>query len=450
MTECNQGSFQFEGHFFRQVTGRFDGGQQTSDAGGLLLRETDRRLNLLARFAACFVDGRNPKRIEHPVQEMVSQRVYGTALGYEDLNDHEQLRHDPLLAVMAGREDSDTALAGKSTLNRLELSAKKEDRYKKVLCDTEAVDRLLVDVFLESYSKAPDQIVLDLDATDFAIHGRQEGRFFHGFYDHYCYLPLYIFCDKHLLGARLRQSNIDGSAGSLEEVKRIVGQIRQSWPAVRIILRADSGFCRNALMDWCEDNNVDFVFGLARNSRLETILFPQMKEAALVFTQTGQRARIFTEFQYETLDSWSRPRRVIGKAEHTEGKANPRFVVTSLSAESWPSQQLYEDLYCARGNMENRIKEQLSLFADRVSAETMQANQLRIYFSAIAYLLVDGLRRLALTGTEMAAAQVGTIRLRLLKIGALLRITVRRIWISMAASYPYQQLFHHAWAALRC
>jgi DDE family transposase len=450
MTECNQGSFQFEGHFFRQVTGRFDGGQQTSDAGGLLLRETDRRLNLLARFAACFVDGRNPKRIEHPVQEMVSQRVYGTALGYEDLNDHEQLRHDPLLAVMAGREDSDTALAGKSTLNRLELSAKKEDRYKKVLCDSEAVDRLLVDVFLESYSKAPDQIVLDLDATDFAIHGRQEGRFFHGFYDHYCYLPLYIFCDNHLLGARLRQSNIDGSAGSLEEVKRIVGQIRQSWPAVRIILRADSGFCRNALMDWCEDNNVDFVFGLARNSRLETILSPQMREAALVFTQTGQRARIFTEFQYETLDSWSRPRRVIGKAEHTEGKANPRFVVTSLSAESWPSQQLYEDLYCARGNMENRIKEQLSLFADRVSAETMQANQLRIYFSAIAYLLVDGLRRLALTGTEMAAAQVGTIRLRLLKIGALLRITVRRIWISMAASYPYQQLFHHAWAALRC
>ena len=251
MTECNQGSFQFEGHFFRQVTGRFDGGQQTSDAGGLLLRETDRRLNLLARFAACFVDGRNPKRIEHPVQEMVSQRVYGTALGYEDLNDHEQLRHDPLLAVMAGREDSDTALAGKSTLNRLELSAKKEDRYKKVLCDTEAVDRLLVDVFLESYSKAPDQIVLDLDATDFAIHGRQEGRFFHGFYDHYCYLPLYIFCDKHLLGARLRQSNIDGSAGSLEEVKRIVGQIRQ-----KLAGGADHSESRFRLLPQCTDGLV--------------------------------------------------------------------------------------------------------------------------------------------------------------------------------------------------
>ena len=350
--------------------------------------------------------GRDAQRIDHPVQEMVSQRVYGTALGYEDLNDHDDLRHDPLLAVMAGRADTDSALASKSTLSRLELSAKKPDRYKKIVCDTEAVDRLLVDVFLESFTKAPDQIVLDLDSTDSAIHGRQEGRFFHGFYDHYCYLPLYIFCENQLLGARLRQSNIDGSAGALEEVKRIVGQIRENWPAVWIILRADSGFCRDGLMDWCENNGVDFVFGLARNSRLETILAPQMRAAAAQFGNAGQRARVFTEFQYETLDSWARPRRVIGKAEHTEGKANPRFVVTSLSAESWPPRPLYEDLYCARGDMENRIKEQLSLFADRVSAETMQANQLRI--------------------------------------------TVRRIWISMAASYPHQQLFHHAWAALRC
>jgi hypothetical protein len=450
MTECSQQSFEFEGHFSRQITARFDGGQQTSDAGGLLLRETDRRLNLLSRFAGCFVDGRDSKRIDHTVEEMVSQRVYGMALGYEDLNDHEQLRHDPLLAVMAGRSDTASALAGKSTLNRLELSGKKEDRYKKILCNSEAVDRLMVDVFLESYTAAPDQIVLDLDSTDFAIHGRQEGRFFHGFYDHYCYLPLYIFCGDQLLGARLRRSNIDGSAGALEEVQRIIGQIRQSWPQVRIILRADSGFCRNGLMDWCEGNDVDFVFGLARNSRLETILAPKLRQAAAESKKTGQSARIFTEFQYETLDSWSRPRRVIGKAEHTEGKANPRFVVTSLKSDAWLPQQLYEDLYCARGDMENRIKEQLSLFADRVSAETMQANQLRIYFSAIAYMLVDGLRRLALTGTEIANAQVGTIRLRLLKIGALLRITARRIWIAMAASYPYQQLFHHAWSALRC
>jgi len=450
MTECNQQSFEFEGHFCRQVTARFDGGQQTSDAGGLLLRETDRRLKLLKRFAACFLDGRSAGRIEHSVEEMVAQRVDGIALGYEDLNDHEQLRHDPLLAVMAGKTETESALAGKSTLNRLELSTKKTDRYKKILCDTESVDRLLVDVFLEAHRKAPKQIVLDLDATDFPIHGRQEGRFFHGFYDHYCYLPLYIFCGSHLLGARLRQSNSDGAAGALEEVQRIVGQIRQSWPKVRIILRADSGFCRDALMDWCEGHQVDYVFGLARNSRLETILQPQLREAAAQFAQTQKRARIFTEFQYETVDSWSRPRRVIGKAEHTEGKSNPRFVVTSLSAATWSPQKLYEDLYCARGDMENRIKEQLSLFADRVSAETMQANQLRIYFSAMAYLLVDGLRRLALTGTDMARAQVWTIRLHLLKIGAQFRISVRRIWISMAASYPCQQLFQHAWVALRC
>jgi hypothetical protein len=450
MTECNQRSFQFEGHFSRQVTARFDGGQQTSDAGGLLLRETDRRLNLLKRFAACFLDGRSAGRIDHPIEEMVAQRVYGIALGYEDLNDHEQLRQDPLLAVMAGRAETDSALAGKSTLNRLELSTKKADRYKKILCDTESVDRLLVDVFLEAHRRAPRQIVLDLDATDFPIHGRQEGRFFHGFYDHYCYLPLYIFCGSHLLGARLRQSNSDGSAGALEEVQRIVGQIRKSWPKVQIILRADSGFCRDGLMSWCESHHVDFIFGLARNSRLETILAPQLHQAAAQFTKTQKRARIFTEFQYETIDSWNCQRRVIGKAEHTEGKSNPRFVVTSLNAEMWPPQKLYEDLYCARGDMENRIKEQLSLFADRVSAETMQANQLRIYFSAMAYLLVDGLRRLALTGTDMARAQVWTIRLHLLKIGAQLRMTVRRIWISMATSYPRQQLFQHAWAALRC
>jgi len=450
MTECIQESFGFEGHFSREVTARFDGGQQTSDAGGLLLRETDRRLKLLSRFAACFEDRRDASRIEHRVEQMVAQRVYGIALGYEDLNDHDQLRHDPLLAVMSGRADAESALAGKSTLNRLELSTTKPDRYKKILCDIQAVDRLLVDVFLESFAQAPGEIVLDLDSTDLPIHGHQEGRFFHGFYDHYCYLPLYIFCNNHLLVARLRQSNIDGAAGALEDVKRIVGQIRQQWPQVRIILRADSGFCRDAIMTWCEGNGVDFVFGLARNSRLEAILAPQLREAEAQFAQTRQRARIFTEFQYETRNSWSRSRRVIGKAEHIEDKSNPRFVVTSLSGETWPQQPLYEKLYCARGDMENRIKEQLSLFADRISAETMQANQLRMYFSAIAYLLVDGFRRLALTGTEMATAQPNTIRLKLLKIGAKLRITVRKIWISMATSYPRQQLFHHAWSALRC
>lgn len=449
MTECTQQSFGFEGHFSREVRAQFDGGQQSSDGGALLLREADRRLNLLVRFAGCFVDGRDGERIDHTVDQMVAQRTYGIALGYEDLNDHEQLRHDPLLAMVSGRKDPETVLAGKSTLNRLELSTKKPDRYKKIVCNEGAIDLLMVEVFIESHSTAPVQIVLDLDATDFAIHGHQEGRFFHGFYDQYCYLPLYIFCGTQLLSARLRQSNIDGAAGSLKEVQRIVGQIREHWPEVRIVLRADSGFCRDELMSWCEGHGVDFVFGLARNSRLETLLRPQLQQAAATFAHTHQRARIFTEFEYSTLDSWSRSRRVVGKAEHIEGKSNPRFIVTSLSATEWAPQQLYEDFYCARGDMENRIKEQLSLFADRVSAETMQANQLRIYFSAIAYLLVDGLRRLALTGTEMAHAQVHTIRLRLFKIGAHLRITVRRIWISLASSYPYQQLFHHAWSALR-
>lgn len=449
MTECNQQSFGFEEHFSREVRAQFDGGQQSSDGGALLLREADRRLNLVSRFAGCFVDGRDGGRIDHTVDQMVAQRTYGIALGYEDLNDHEQLRHDPLLAVLSGRKDPETALAGKSTLNRLELSTKKPDRYKKIVCHEDEIDRLMVEVFIESHSTAPAQVVLDLDSTDFAIHGHQEGRFFHGFYDQYCYLPLYIFCGTQLLGVRLRQSNSDGAAGSLKEIQRIVGQIRQHWTGVRIVLRADSGFCRDELMSWCEGQGVDFVFGLARNSRLETLLRPQLQQAAATFAQTHQRARIFTAFEYSTLDSWSRSRRVVGKAEHIEGKSNPRFIVTSLSAAEWAPQQLYEDFYCARGDMENRIKEQLSLFADRVSAETMQANQLRIYFSAIAYLLVDGLRRLALTGTEMAHAQVHTIRLRLFKIGAHLRITVRRIWISLASSYPYQQFFHHAWAALR-
>jgi hypothetical protein len=312
------------------------------------------------------------------------------------------------------------------------------------------VDRLLVDVFLESYSEAPPEIVLDLDATDLPIHGRQEGRFFHGYYDHYCYLPLYIFCDDHLLGVRLRRSNIDGSAGALEEVQRIVGQIRSRWPEVRIVLRADSGFCRDGIMTWCEGHGVDFIFGLARNARLEALLAPQWKQAADQFNQTQQRARISTEFQYETQDSWNRSRRVIGKAEHIEDKSNPRFVVTSMNVQAWAPQPLYEKLYCARGEMENRIKEQFSLFADRVSSETMQANQLRLYFSAMAYLLAEGLRRLALSGTDMAHAQPQTIRLRLLKIGAQIRITVRKVWVSMATSYPHQHIFQRAWASLRC
>ena len=423
----------------------------TSEGGALLLRETDRRLDLLSRFAGCFEDKRSPVLITHKVEEMVAQRVYGIALGYEDLNDHEQLREDVLLQVLAGkRKLSEEPLAGKSTLNRLELSTSEPNRYKKIHYNQAAMDRLLVDIFLEAHPVAPERIILDLDVTDLPLHGHQEGRFFHGYYDSYCYLPLYIFCGEHLLCARLRTADQDASAGSEEEVKRIVQQIRQRWPKVKIILRADSGFCRENLMHWCEqETDVHYVFGFARNSKLRTLIEEQMLEAAWRQAQTGKAARVFTEFQYQTTKSWSRARRVVAKAEQIEGKENPRFIVTSLSAEEWSAQQLYEDLYCGRGDMENRIKEQLTLFADRVSAESLRANQLRLYFSAMAYVLLQGLRRLGLQGTEWARAQVTTLRLRLLKIGAQIRITVRKIWVSLASGYPLQSLFAQVWSNLR-
>ena len=424
----------------------------TTDGGGLLLRETDRRLNLLPRLAECFLDGRNPLLVEHTVAQLVSQRIYGLALGYEDLNDHEQLRQDPLLRVLAGKSDvEDSPLAGKSTLNRLELSDGTPNRYKKITFWKDGIDELLVKVFVESQTSAPEEIILDVDATDFPLHGQQEGRFFHGYYDSYCYLPLYIFCGEQILCARLRQSNSDASAGSLVEIQRIVRQIRAAWPEVKIILRGDSGFCRNELMSWCEQNRVDYVFGLARNQRLRRILGPQMWEATQQWGQTGQPARVFTEFSYQTKKrkkGWDRERRVVAKAEHIDGKENPRYVVTSLRAELWAPQALYEQLYCARGEMENRIKEQFSLFADRVSSETMRANQMRLYLSAMAYVLVCGLRRLGLQGTELAQAQAVTIRTRLLKIGAQVHVSVRRVCLSMAASYPWASLFTQVHANL--
>jgi hypothetical protein len=454
MTECTQSTFEFASHFSRQVVARFDGGTITTDGGGLLLRETDRRLNLLPRLAECFLDARSPLLVEHTVEQLVSQRIYGLALGYEDLNDHEQLRQDPLLRVLAGKSDvEDSPLAGKSTLNRLELSDGTPNRYKKITFWKDGIDELLVKVFVESHAAAPEEIVLDVDATDLPLHGEQEGRFFHGYYDSYCYLPLYIFCGDQILCARLRQSNSDAAAGSLAEIQRIVAQLRAAWPEVKIVLRGDSGFCRNELMSWCEGNRVDYVFGLARNQRLRRIIGPQMWEATQQWGETGKPARVFTEFSYKTKKrkkgGWDRERRVVAKAEHIDGKENPRFVVTSLKAEEWAAQALYEELYCARGEMENRIKEQFSLFADRVSSETMRANQMRMYFSTMAYVLVCGLRRLGLKGTEMETAQAATIRTRLLKIGAQVRVSVRRVYLAMAASYPWASLFEQAHANLR-
>jgi hypothetical protein len=454
MTQCTQSNFEFKAHYGRDMVARFDGGTISSDGGSLLLRQTEERLNLLARFSRCFLDGREQDRIEHSILEMVSQRVYGLALGYEDLNDHEQLRQDPLFGVLAGREELDKPLAGKSTLNRLELGNGRKDRYKKITFWKQAVDELLVSVFVESHEKAPEQIILDIDTTDLPLHGKQEGRFFHGYYDSYCYLPLYIFCGEHVLCARLRQSNSDASAGSLAEIERIVSQIRVAWPEVKIILRGDSGFCRNELMSWCEGHGVDYVLGLARNQRLRSIIGRQLWEATEQWNRTGKPARVFAEFFYQTRKrknrSWNRERRVVAKGEHIDGKENPRFVVTSLTGEQWAAQALYEELYCARGDMENRIKEQFSLFADRVSAETMRANQLRLYFSVMAYVLVSGLRRLGLKATELAQAQVSTIRTKLLKIGAQVRISVRKVWISMASSYPWQNVYQQVWSNLRC
>jgi hypothetical protein len=454
MTECIQSSFEFEGCGRREIVARFDGGTITSDGGGLLLRQTEKRLNLLPRLAACFLDGRQPERIEHSIEEMLAQRIYGLALGYEDVNDHEQLRTDPLFHVLAERDQIDRSLAGKSTLNRMELGAGVPDRYKKITYWKEGVDELLTQLFIEAHQQAPAELILDIDTTDLPLHGKQEGRFFHGYYDEYCYLPLYVFCGEQILCARLRESNHDASFGSLVEIQRIVKQLRAAWPEVKIVLRGDSGFCRNELMSWCESNRVDFVFGLARNQRLRRIIGQPLWQARQQWEQTNQPARVFAEFSYRTRKrtngGWDCERRVVAKAEHIDGKENPRFVVTSLTEQQWAAQALYEDLYCARGDMENRIKEQFSLFADRVSTETMRANQLRLYLSAMAYVLVSALRRLGLKATELAQAQVSTIRTKLLKIGAQVRVTVRKVWVSMASSYPWQRLYQQVWANLRC
>jgi len=452
-TECNRDLFGFARVEGREVVAGFDGGAMTSDAGALLLGATDRAIGLLERFAACFRDARDPALIEHTVATLVGQRVFGIALGYADLNDHDRLRHDPLLAILAGKLEArrrDCApVAGKSTLNRLELSRPEPSLYHKIGHDAAAIEALLVDQFLGAHRQPPKQIILDLDATDDPLHGQQEGRFFHGYYDCYCYLPLYVFCGRHLLAAKLRPSDIDASAGAQEEVARLVGQIRARWPRVRILLRADSAFAREALMAWCEANGVDYLFGLARNARLVAAIEAALAAAAEASRRTGAPARRFKDFPWTTLDSWSRQRRVIAKAEWTKGEANPRFIVTSLGAAEAKARYLYETVYCARGDMENRIKEQqLDLFADRTSAKTLRANQLRLWFASMAYVLLCALRRIGLKHTQFARASCGTIRLALLKIGALVRISVRRIKIAMASGCPFRAEFARAHALL--
>ena len=456
----------------RELVWRFDGGDITSDGGALILKKLEEKTAIVRRFAACFEDYRNPNQIEHPLLDLIAQRVFGLALGYEDLNDHDELRGDPMLAVALAKDDvkgqqrrraqdRGKALAGKSTLNRLELTAPDYDgnphqkesgkpETKKIAVDPWSIDALLVDLFLEAHEQAPEQIVLDMDATDDVVYGGQEGRFYHGYYHDYCYLPLYVFCGEHLLCARLRMSNIDASADSVEELEPVVARIRQRWPAVKILLRGDGGFCREKLMAWCEREGMDYIFGLAQNARLKKQIEPEMAQAEKQYEQSQAPARVFTEFFYAAQETWSRQRRVIAKAEHIAKGANPRFVVTSLSQQQMAAQELYEKGYCARGECaENRIKEQqLDLFADRTSTGKMWSNQLRLYFSSIAYVLLQTLRRTALAGTELEKAQCGTIRLKLLKIGAQIRVTVRKIWVSLSETYPRAALFAQVLAAL--
>jgi Transposase DDE domain group 1 len=453
-TQCSRDLFGYEVVEGREVVAAFDGGDNTSDAGALLLGATDRAIGLVGRFAACFVDGRAQAQVEHTIVAMVAQRVFGIALGYEDLIDHDQLRHDPVLAALAGkltaRRQDCAPLAGKSTLNRLEHAPSEPSRYHKIGHDGASIERLLVDLFLEAHKTPPREIILDLDATDDPLHGHQEGRFFHGYYDCYCYLPLYVFCGRHLLAAKLRRSNIDASAGAVDEVARIVDQIRARWPRVQILLRADSGFARDELMAWCEANGVHYLFGLARNARLVGAIAADLAAAAAESLADGGPARAFADLAWRTPDSWSRERRVVAKAEHLPKGANPRFVVTSLPASAIDARALYEDVYCARGEVENRIKEQqLDLFAGRTSAATMRANQLRLWFASFAYVLLAALRRIGLRHTQFAAATCGTIRLRLLKIGAQVRRSVRRIKVAMASACPYQTEYHLAYLHLK-
>jgi len=458
-TECNLDPFEFARVEGRKVVAGFDGGALTSDAGGLLLGATDRAINLVGRLADCFQDARKAELVEHEVATLVGQRVFAMALGYEDLNDHDELRHDPVMAILAGklaaRREACAPVAGKSTLNRLELSKPQPGRYHKISHDGAAIEALFVDLFLEAHGgeahggRAPKEIILDLDATDDPIHGDQEGRFFHGYYGNYCYLPLYIFCGDHLLASKLRTANIDGAAGAKEEVARIVAQIREKWPQVRIILRADSGFCREELMVWCEENQVDFLFGLARNKRLAAEIADQMRKAETESIATAKPARRFKDFMWSTKKSWCRRRRVIGKAEWTQGEANPRFIVTSLKQDDRDARHLYEKVYCARGEMENRIKEcQGDLFADRTSTATLCANQLRLWLASFAYALLCAVRRIGLAHTQFAEATCGTIRLKLLKLAGLVRVSARRVKFALASACPYAEEWRLAAARL--
>jgi len=455
-THCSSNQLTFQAFGGRTISGCFDGGHITSDSGGLLLREIEQGERFIQRFSQCFTDLRKPKFVEHSVYELISQRIYGLCFGNEDLNDHDQLRCDPLLALLCGKKDLEgkvrrngrdrgKPLAGKSTLNRLETAGslfQERSRYKKIIADTAELEEFFARTFLQTTKKAPPLLILDFDATDDPLHGKQEGRFFHGYYDCYCYLPLYVFCGDNLLWAQLRKADIDASDGALEVLQRLVKMIRHKWPRVKILIRADSGFCREPIMSWCEANGVKYLFGIAKNRRLLSRITRTMKKAKRDWALSGRAARRYIQFSYRTRNSWSCGRRVVAKAEYLDKGENPRFVVSNLTSKECQGQKLYEELYCARGEMENRIKEQqLYLFADRTSAATMRANQLRLWFSSLAYVILNELRSVGLRGTHMAEATCASIPLKLLKIGAHVKVSVRRVIFSMASGYPDQELF---------
>jgi len=466
MTQCSDEKIVCKRLGGREVVTDFAGGELTSDGGAVLLGKLDEQLGLLERFAALFTDYRKAELTEHTVVELVRQRVYGIALGYEDLNDHDEVSRDPLLAAVVGKREPTGAgrrrerdrgrpLAGKSTLNRVELTrpeASAASRYKKVVLDAEGAERFFATDFVARRRGEPQVLVLDFDATDDPLHGEQEGRYFSGYYREYVYLPLYVFCGDELLLAKLRPGDVDACEGTVEVLTWLVPLVRERWPKVRIIVRADSAFARDDTMTWCEDHGVDYVFGLAKNSRLVAELEAELALAKARSTRTGRAARVFKDFRYRTRDTWSRERRVVGKAEYTIRGSNPRFVVTSLGRygrHGWGGRRLYEDLYCARGEMENRIKEQqLYLFADRTSTSALRANQIRLWFSSLAYMLMNALRREGLRDTELARARCDTIRLRLLKIGAAVKVTARRVWIALSSSFPLKGLFRKVWRRL--
>jgi len=433
-TVCNPELFEFPAVKRRAVEASFTGGDVTSDGGIALLRQVDRKLGLTKQLARVLPDPRQRSRVVHPLRSLVRQRIYGLAQGYEDLNDHDTLRHDLAWQTAVER---DVPLASSPTLCRLENRADRQVAW--------AMHKVLVEQFIGSFAQAPSELILDFDATDDRVHGQQEDRFFHGYYGDYCFLPLYVFCGDQLLAAYLRPSNIDSARHAWAVLKLLVERLRQAWPQVKITLRADSGFCRWRMLRWCEDHHVGYVVGLAKNSKVLGLAQELIDQAAADYQAQGKKQRLFGEVSY-AAGTWDRPRRVLAKAEHGDKGSNPRFVITNLESDP---RALYDQVYCARGEMENRIKEQqLGLFADRTSCHGWWPNQFRLLLSSCAYVLMERMRALALAGTELARAQVNTIRLKLLKIGAVVIRNTRRVRLLLSSSCPYQGIFSQAIKAL--